>query len=125
MYLFGTTADGNLVLVLQSRTEDGVLPVGTCSEKRWVGIVRVAVTDFANAYKVVVILGILAQVHHLKSLGLARKREHTVVVDLCIAGLTPLGCNQHDTVCTLGTVNRRCGGILEDFHADDIGRVDC
>ena len=112
------------MLVLEGRTEDGILPVGADSENRRVGIDFIRIGDFAYGNEIVVELRILAEVHHIQTPCLLRDGEHSVVIDLRISGLTALCGDEHDTVRTLCTVNRCCGGILEDFHAYNVGRVE-
>ena len=113
----------DLVLVLEGRTEDGVLPVGTLSENGRITVVRVF-ADHADRMEVVVVFGELAQVQQVDAAGLALEGDHAVIGEFRIAALAALGGDEDDTVRTLGAVDRRRRSILEDFHAHDIGRVD-
>ena len=111
------------MLVLERRTEDGVLPVGTLTQDRGIGIIVVGAYH-AHGGQFVVILGELAQVQQADALGLALDGEHAVVGEFGAAGFTALGGDEHNAVSTLGTVNGGGRGILQDFHAHDVRGVD-
>ena len=121
--LVRTALGADLVLVLEGRAEHLVLPVGTLSKDGRIGIPAV-VLDQAHVHHVIVILGKLAEVHHVDAAHLAGNGEHAVVGELRLTRLAVLGGDEDDAVRSLGAVDGRRGGILEDFHGHDVGRVD-
>ena len=121
--LVAAALGADLVLMLEGCTEDGILPVGTLAEDGRIAVFLV-LADHADRLEVVVVLGEFAQVQQVDATGLALQGDHAVVGEFRIAAPTALGGDEDDTVRTLGTVDSRRGSILEDFHADDIGRVD-
>ena len=58
------------MLVLESGAENLVLPVCTYAKKGRIGIVCVGL-DIALGRHIIVVLGKLTEVHHIKALGLA------------------------------------------------------
>ena len=118
-----TALGTQLMLVLERGAEHFVLPVGTDAEQRRIGIVCIGVR-FAEFHEVVVELRPLAQVEHVDPDILLAHGHHSVIGDLRLAGLAVLGGDQDDAIGALGAVDGRRGCILEDFHADDIGRVE-
>lgn len=111
------------MLVLKGCAEYLVLPIGSLSENgriRVIGICR----QFTERHHIVVIFSIFTKVHHIDPAGLAVDGEHSVIGELRLAGLSSLGRDEYDTVRALGSVDRRGGGILKDFHTYDVGRVD-
>ena len=66
----------------------------------------------------------MAEVHHIDAAGLPRESEHSVIREFRIPGLTVLGRDENDTISALRSIDSGRGSVLEDFHRDDIGRVD-
>ena len=111
------------MLVLESGAEDLVLPVGTLPENGRIGVPGVGVYK-SEIHHIIVILGEWAEVHHIDAAGLPRESEHSVIREFRISGLSVLGRDENDTVSALRSVDSCRGSVLEDFHRDDIGRVD-
>ena len=124
LHLFSTSGDGELVLMLICGTEDGVLPVGSDAEDGRVGIDLARIGHLPDCREVVVVLRELAQVHHVETSGLPRDCEHSVVGDLGVPGLAPLGGDQDYSVRALCSIDGSGGGVLENLHAHDVGRID-
>ncbi len=110
------------MLVLDGGAEYLVLPVGTLAQDGRICIKGIGL-HLTESNHIVVVLGELAQVHHIDAAVLAGHGHHTVIGELGVSGLTVLGGNEDDTVGTLGTIDSGSRGILEDFHAHNIGRV--
>ena len=121
--LFVTALGAQLVLVLERGAEHLVLPVGTDTEDGRIGIIGI-VAGLADLHEVIVEFRPLAEVEHVDAHVLLAHRRHAVIGDLGLAGLTVLGGDQDHTVRALGAIDGRSGSVLEDFHADDIGRVE-
>lgn len=64
------------------------------------------------------------QIHHIQTLCLALNGKHTVISKLSLTRLTTFGRNQNHTIGTLRTLNGGCRSIFQNFHTDDISRVD-
>ena len=122
-HLIGTTLDTDLMLMLKGGAEDSVLPVGTDAEDGRIGIV---VIGFQQTYRreVVVVFRKFPQIQEADTAGLALDGDHTVIGEFSVSALTALGGDEDNAVCTLGTVDGRCRGVLQDFHRHDIGGVD-
>ena len=111
------------MLVLQSCAENGILPVGTLAQ--YAGVAQCGISCGTTlGHHVIIEFCKLAQVQHVNALTLMLPGYHTVVAELGFARLTVLGGNQYDTVSTLGTIDSGGRGVLQDFHRDDVGRVD-
>ena len=122
-HLVGTALGAYLMLVLQGRLEDGVLPVGTLAEDGGVAVGLVGLGDFALVHHVVIVFSELAQVHDVETFHLAVDGERAVVGELGLACLTALRGDEHNTIGTLCTVDGGGRGVLQDFHRHDVGRV--
>ena len=111
--------------VLQRCLEHGVLPVRTLAQNGGIRVVGVGLAGNNPSVvdEVLIILGILAQIHHVEALHLTVDGQHAVVAELGVAGLTALGGDEHHTVGTLGTIDGGGGGVLQDFHRNDIRGV--
>ena len=112
------------MLVLKSRAEDSILPVGTCAQYRRIRISYIRVADFALIYEVIVILSKLAEVKHVETLRLISPTYRTIIRELGFSCFTTLSGNQDNTISTLCTINSGSGCIFENFHRNDVSRVD-
>ena len=114
-----------LVLVLEGCLEDGILPVGTHAQQRDIAIVGVLLhATETRGDEVVIIVAKAAQVEHIQPFGLAAHCHHAVVGEFCLTRLAALGGNQHHTVGALCAVDGSGRSVFQDFHAQDIRRVD-
>ena len=122
-----TALGAQLMRVLECSLEHSVLPVCTLTEDRRVRVVGVGLTGNypSVVYKVFIIFGILAQVHHVEALHLTVNRKRAVVAELSFASLTALGGDEHHTVGALGTINGGSRGIFQNLHRHDIAGVEC
>ena len=110
------------MLVLEGSAEDLVLPVRSLAEDGRVGVVGTC-RVLAEGRHIIVVFGEFPQVHHIDAAGLAGNREHTVVGELGFARLAALRGDENHTIGALGAVDGGGGGILEDFHTEDVVRV--
>lgn len=126
LHLLRTALCGNLVRVLEGGLEDGVLPVRALPQQRRVGIVLVGRggIDLSRGHEVVVVVGELPQVHDVQAACLPAPGHHAVVGELRLAGLSPAGGDEDDAVRTLCAVDGGGGGVLQDFHRNDVAGVD-
>ena len=122
-HLVRTTLGTDLVLVGQRRLEYGILPVGTLAQQAAVDEQRIG-RSLAHAYIFIIVVGILAQVQNVETLRLTVDGKRAAVRELGVASLTMLGGNQDDTVGTLGTIDSRGRGVLQNLHRDNVLRVD-
>jgi len=104
--------------------EDGILPIGSHAKYRRVAVSLVGFGNLALRCQVVVIIGKLAQVHDVETIDLPRGGHRTVVGELGLAAVTFLRGDEHHAVGTLRTVDGRGRGILEHFHAHNVGGVE-
>ena len=107
--------------------ENLVLPVDALAEKRRVavGLVVVGVVEHALLVEFGLILRVLAEVHHFKTLCSLLPGHIAIVGDVGVTCRTAAGGDKHYTVGAGGTVNRAGRGILEHVDAHDITRGDC
>ena len=126
MSLVVSSLGGDAVLLAPAGLESGIIPV-VADQEPAAGINRsigyeLVIIDVADVFLVVdVLLGI-------EDLGLLAKglhREAAVVRDVgrAVVGGSRLGGDEYDTVTCLGSVDGCRGGVLQDLHRLDHGRI--
>ena len=101
-------------------TEHRILPVGAGTQQGGIGKLGTIVREG----HLVAVVGELPQVHHLQAGSLALYAVHPFIGELGFSCFPSLGSDEHHTVGTLCTVDGGGGGILQDFHREDVGGID-
>ena len=120
---FITAGDVQLVVVHQGSPEDFALPVRTIAQQADVGklFARAESDDLGTQ---VLVLGIFAQVQYIQFFRQLLQAEIAFIGDAGLAGLALARSNHHHAVRRTRAVDGRGRGIFQDFHRNNVRRVD-